>query len=407
MKYTKLSLDYMKTTSLAHRKSLGQYFTPKNICESILKEIPKKENMLILDPSSGGGDFLIAAGKYFDKCVLHGFEIDASLAKLSRKNIENEINSNTDLKIECVDTLKKNPKPIYDLVVGNPPYFEMKLNKENKKLYKEKYKDVVHGRINIFSLFIMEGINYLKDGGYLAYIVPSSMNNGAYFKKLRDYIIKNTSIEYLKILKNDNYFVDAKQAVMMIILKKGSSGKKYIFEKNGITIFSEKYEEIKNYYKNKTTLFEIEATVKTGSVVWNEHKNELTKDSKNAVLLIRSKNIKDGKLLDFNNKENKKLFDYIKIEKTDPTPAIAVNRITGSSNNMQVKAALIKNDFKYVGENHINIIFYKKGKDNKLFPLEKIYSSLTNKKNIEIMKLIIGNTQISKNELEKLFPIDF
>ena len=60
----------------------------------------------------------------------------------------------------------------------------------------------------------------LKPGGYLAYVVPPSMNNGAYFDRLRSYIIKNTNIEKIDVINNQALFDGANQNVMILVLKK-------------------------------------------------------------------------------------------------------------------------------------------------------------------------------------------
>ena len=76
------------------------------------------------------------------------------------------------------------------------------------------------GRTNIFSLFIYQGLKLLKNGGYLAFVVPPSMNNGAYFSKLREFIVENSNIEFMKVLKDPKMFHEALQSTMIIILKK-------------------------------------------------------------------------------------------------------------------------------------------------------------------------------------------
>ena len=42
---------------------------------------------------------------------------------------------------------------------------------------------------------------------------------------------------------------------------------------------------------------------------------------------------------------------------------------------------------------------------NQNYSLEDILNSLRDEENIKVMRLIIGNTQVSKTELEKLLPI--
>lgn len=393
--YTKESIDYLKNTDIKKRKKLGQYFTPKSIRELLLSKLPKKDNADILDPACGSGEFLLSCKKYFKNPILYGFDIDKKLINISSKLVKNASIKNFDFL--NIDINKKK----YDYIIGNPPYFELKLNEEIKK----KYFDIIKGRVNIFSLFIKTGLDLLKDGGYLAYVVPPSMNNGAYFSKLREYIIKNSSLEYLHIIDGADNFHLANQKVMLIILKKTNSKKssKYIFKKNGITIFTEDKKFLSDAYKNTVSLKEIGFGVKTGSIVWNEHKEKLTNDKNNSTLLIWASNINNGKIIIGYTKGKPQYIKNISNDLIIKSRVVVVNRITGSSKEINIKAAIV-NEKEFVCENHVNVIYMSKNA-NCNYSLEDIFKALQDKTNIKVMRLISGNTQISKTELERLLPI--
>lgn len=393
--YTKESIDYLKNTDIKKRKKLGQYFTPKSIRELLLSKLPKKDNADILDPACGSGEFLLSCKKYFKNPILYGFDIDKKLINISSKLVKNASIKNFDFL--NIDINKKK----YDYIIGNPPYFELKLNEEIKK----KYFDIIKGRVNIFSLFIKTGLDLLKDGGYLAYVVPPSMNNGAYFSKLREYIIKNSSLEYLHIIDGADNFHLANQKVMLIILKKTNSKKssKYIFKKNGITIFTEDKKFLNKAYKNTVSLKDIGYTVKTGSIIWNEHKEKLTNDKNNSTLLIWASNINNGKIIIGYTKGKPQYIKNISNDLIIKSRVVVVNRITGSSKDINIKAAIV-NEKEFVCENHVNVIYMSKNA-NCNYSLEDILKALQDKTNIKVMRLISGNTQISKTELERLLPI--
>lgn len=393
--YTKESIDYLKNTDIKKRKKLGQYFTPKSIRELLLSKLPKKDNADILDPACGSGEFLLSCKKYFKNPILYGFDIDKKLINISSKLVKNASIKNFDFL--NIDINKKK----YDYIIGNPPYFELKLNEEIKK----KYFDIIKGRVNIFSLFIKTGLDLLKDGGYLAYVVPPSMNNGAYFSKLREYIIKNASLEYLHIIDGADNFHLANQKVMLIILKKTNSKKssKYIFKKNGITIFTEDKNFLNKSYKNTVSLKDIGYTVKTGNIIWNEHKEKLTNDKNNSTLLIWASNINNGKIIIGYTKGKPQYIKNISNDLIIKSRVVVVNRITGSSKDINIKAAIV-NEKEFVCENHVNVIYMSKNA-NQNYSLEDIFKALQDKTNIKVMRLISGNTQISKTELERLLPI--
>ena len=390
------TLEYMNGVTVGYRKSLGQYFTPESIREKLLSQLPKKENPKILDPGCGTGEFLLTAKKYFNNPELYGWEIDEKLVRISQRLAP-------DAQIEKTDALKRNDYEKYEFVIGNPPYYEFCLDTELRK----KFGAVINGRANIYSLFVYQGIKLLKRGGYLAYVVSPSMNNGAFFAKLRSYIVENCNIEYLSVLDSPDLFNGALQSVMLLILKKGENKGDYIFKRNGILIFSEEVDYLTKVFEGKTTLYELGYEVKTGRLVWNQNRHLLTNEADGNIPLIWSYNItRDGLKLG-----NHKRPQYVKITGGyDMGTAIVVNRIVGRPGSGRVRAALIRQRMKFIGENHVNVIYPPK--QAKLLPTEETVSpkdilrQLNSPEKVKVVQSITGNTQISKNELERLFPID-
>ena len=386
----------MNKKPIQHRKAYGQYFTPKSIREELLKRLPKKQGPKVLDSSCGTGEFLLTAKEYFKNPKLIGWDIDEELVRISQKLVP-------EARTENADALMRSDYEEYDFVIGNPPYFEFAPDVNIKK----RYAEAISGRVNIYSLFIYQSIKLLKKGGYLAYVVSPSMNNGAYFANLRKFIINNCNIEYLSVLESSDLFHEALQSVMLLILKKGPNKGDYIFEKNGILIFSEHTDYLESAFRGKTTLSELGYTVRTGRLVWNENKHLLTHEAEGKIPLIWSYNVTpEGlKLNDIQRPQ------YVKIKDDyDIGPAIVVNRVVGRPGSGIIKAALIPEGMKFIGENHVNVIFPPKQArllgQQKSIGLEEILEQLNSGEKIRIVQSITGNTQISKKELENLFPID-
>ena len=392
--FHQLSERYLTETDLAYRKKLGQYFTPASIREYLLKQLPEMSSPKILDPACGSGEFLRTAADFYPDAQLCGWEIDPKLVKISRKLVPSaEIKKQDALTTECMSE--------FDFIIGNPPYFEFKPGKE----LKEKYCDVISGRTNIFSMFIKLGLDSLKTDGYLGFVIPTSMNNGAYFKKLREFIIERADIVHLKQIDSTAIFHNAQQQVMVLILKKRKNSGKYLYQKNMVSIFTPYPKKLQKAGSGKTTLFESGFDVKTGKIVWNKNKSILTNSENNSTLLIWAHNIEPNRL----NLGNHKKPQYIKTNRFDVGPAIVVNRITGSTQHLNLRAAVVKKGVKFAAENHVNVIYPPTRIDGKPVTeslLKSIASQISSQKSAQFVRLITGNTQLSKTELWKLLPIN-
>lgn len=392
--FNNLTRKYLDEADLTHRKALGQYFTPRQLREHLLSKLPRIKGASVLDPACGTGEFLLSAKDYFPGCRLFGWEIDTRLARLSRKAVPSA-------DIKRTDSLQQDSRTQFDFVIGNPPYFEFKPD----RILKDRYRYVISGRANIFAMFVKLGLDLVRPHGYLAYVIPPSMNNGAYFSGVRKYIMDNANIEYLSIQDSSSLFDKAQQTVMVMVLKKSPNKGSYVFSKSGITIFTPNPAELKRAFRGKTTLRELGLVVRTGKIVWNQHREKLTGNSSGAIPLIRAHNItSDGLVLDRRSDNSQ----YIRVDDFDTGPAIVVNRVTGAARNVHLKAALIEPGFKFVGENHVNVIYPPDGMPSgkALQLLKKVLAQVGSGETIEAMKLVTGNTQISRKELECLMPLD-
>jgi adenine-specific DNA-methyltransferase len=387
--YLSETLDYIRKTSLQYKKRKGQFFTPKSIRKELLERLPKLVRPKVLDPACGTGEFLLSAKEYFIEPELYGWEIDPKLVSIARRVVP-------DAHIELVDALRMPLKEEFDLIVGNPPYFEFKPDPE----LRAKFKKIMWGRPNIYAFFVYLSLKILKPGGYLAFVVSSSMNNGAYFKKLREFILQVADIKYLKVLNDPYLFKEVNHTFQLLILKKEHNTGRYIFRMNGITIFTDKAEKLKRMFKEAATLHELGYRVQTGKVVWNQNRDRLTNNKVKGIPLIWSHNIMGGRLVLLNKADKPQ---YIKSDRYDIGPAIVVRRVVGHPRRSgDIEAALIPPGFRFLGENHVNVIYPPNAS---LQELEEIVRQINSLEAQEVVKMITGNTQISKTELEKLFPI--
>jgi len=156
-------------------------------------------------------------------------------------------------------------------------------------------------------------------------------------------------------------------------------------------------------FEGSKTLEQLGLKVRTGNIVWNEHKEELTDDEENTLLIYNTNISKDNKL-EIKKFKNEEKGQYIKKDgRIDPI--LVVNR--GNGNSAYKLNYSIVDKGPYLIENHLNEIYSpKKMSKNQLLDVyEKIINSFKNPKTQEFIRLFLGNNGLSKTELETIFPI--
>ena len=388
---TRETRDYIARTPLEKRKSLGQFFTPAALRRKLLAGLALPERPRILDPACGTGEFLRTARRLWPDAELTGFEVDPQLAALSRSAVP-------EARIYRIDALEEPWRPAYDAVIGNPPYFEFK----PEAAFRKRYQAAISGRPNTYACFVKLGLELLLEGGVLAYVLPPSMNNGAYFRALRDFILTMCRVESLRILPAADLFEGASQTVMLLRLVKGEADDGvHLFRRGPFRLFCQDPARLHVLFEGATTLDDLGYCVRTGSVVWNQVRDQLTDEPQGAVRLIWAHNLAAG-ALDFRGKPGKPAF--VRGRQPLKGPAIVVNRVTGLGQKARLRAALVPRDMEFLGENHVNVVRPPEGMGEA--EVGHVVAALLSERAIAAVRELTGNTQISSLELQHLVPID-
>lgn len=405
-----LSIEHTNTNSTNILKKSGQYFTLSpsllNALFQNTQHFLKKKQISILEPSYGTGRVILECMKNFgNNSKITGIEIDKGLHQKTKEKLENEI---PNLNLINDDFLTHHFENKYDLIIGNPPYFEMKLTKEQK----EEYQDIISGRANIYSLFLYKCINLLNKNGRLHFVLPRSILSSKYFTRLRHFIYKHCNILNIITFDNDSLFKKAKQNVIVLLLEKRSKSldlvdldnldNNYTISINHRLVFTKYKEKIGYICNNTTSINNLNCYVKTGPTEWNKWKDNLTDNTSpdNTLPLIYSNNLNKDDLSSTRNQNRSRLHVNQNTKNMiEKGPFILVNRIISPQNPI-LRIYFERTNKEYFIENHVNII-----RGDSVLSLEKIYKSLQNDKTIEFIKLFSSNTQISQDELENIIPI--
>jgi hypothetical protein len=405
--YSELTINVTKILSKEEKKKFGIFISPKIIIYKLLSFVLEYINanginvQKILEPSCGTCEIINYCDALFDDVEIDGVEYNEKI-----------FNSIKDLTFKNKVNLIKNDFLAYNhilenqfhLIVGNPPYFVC-----SKNDVPVKYRDFCSGRPNIFGLFILHSLSMLSYEGILAFIIPKSFLNSLYYAPIRNYIKKTCKIIKIIDFTQDNEFIDTEQATFGLIIQKLEPVPEEPFECeysvkiNGNFMFASNSLELKQLFEGSTTLEQMGLKVRTGNIVWNEHKEELTDDADETLLIYNTNISKDNKL-EVKKFKNGEKGQYIKKDgKIGPT--LVVNRGNGNSAYKLNYAIITKAP--YLIENHLNEIYSPTQiEKNALLELyNKITNSFKNPKTQRFIEMFLGNNGLSKTELETIFPI--
>ena len=404
--YSPLTMLVTKQLSTIEKKKFGIFITPRCIVQklvsSVLRFVALQTIIIrdILEPSCGTCEIIQYIDSTWSNIRIDGIEVNPTLFQSI-----NQLTFKNKVSLQNLDFLKYKSDKLYDLIIGNPPYFVLK--KEEVPI---EYKEYIIGRPNMFGLFILHSISLLKTGGVLAFIISKSFLNSVYYSKIREYIKKTCEILLIQDYQDLNHFIDTDQCTFGIVVRKLAVVKEelndcsFSMKLNDTIVFTDDTNKLKLLLDGSTTIQELGLKVRTGQIVWNEHKPELTNDT-DKTLLIYNTNITNQNTLEVKQFKNKEKGQYIHLDGRGE-PILVVNRGNGNS-TYKLQYALIETG-PYLVENHLNEIycpsdFMEKKELTELY--NKIMVSFKNPKTQQFIDLFLGNNGLSKTELEQILPI--
>ena len=162
------------------KNKFGQYFTPQNMADFMIRLSSKKASEWILEPSAGEGVFIkLLKARGCGNIV--GYEIDPELAG----------------RFDCVrreSFISAEPNRKFALVIGNPPYIRWKnLEKELKDELEASpmWNKYFNALCDYSYIFMLKSVELLEEGGELIFICPEYWMNTTHSITLRNYLVEH------------------------------------------------------------------------------------------------------------------------------------------------------------------------------------------------------------------------
>lgn len=173
--------QYIHSTTAAHRREFGQYFTPDPIAAVLQQWVMEIAPETVLDPAVGTGKLLKG---FPEEAHLTGFDIDKTVLEQAASQLKEPHH----LTLEVADYLATGWEERYQGIICNPPYIKFK-SYPNKwdyfHLFQEKMGLKLSGYTNLYVLFLLKGLHQLEESGRAAFIVPTEFLNAGYGKPVR------------------------------------------------------------------------------------------------------------------------------------------------------------------------------------------------------------------------------
>lgn len=164
------------------RKTLGSFYTPEHVAETLVNWVVRSPNDRLLDPSCGDGRFLASHRNVV------GVDLDPAAIAAVVKGLPHA-------RVYAADFFDwaKHTRDRFECVVGNPPF--IRYQKFSGDVRRNALEVCARVGVKFSSLtsswapFVVAAASLLKPGGRLAFVVPAEIGHAPYAKPVLRYLL--------------------------------------------------------------------------------------------------------------------------------------------------------------------------------------------------------------------------
>ncbi|WQW00589.1 class I SAM-dependent DNA methyltransferase [Helicobacter pylori] len=150
----------------------------------------------------------------------------------------------------------------FDCIIGNPPYIRQEHIKDLKPLLEKQYQDFYNSSSDIYTYFFALALNLLKEKGFSAFITSNKYARAKYGAKLRELLLKKTTLVSYMELNALKVFESATVDTSIIHFIKQAPLKESVFK------YYEPTQNDKNDLKNTPSLLMKQNALSTESFIF-------------------------------------------------------------------------------------------------------------------------------------------
>lgn len=194
-----LGFLYQAHTPEGKRNLKGMYYTNKAVVDRMLMDVKLGDGCTFLDPCCGTGAFLMNV-QANTLSQLYGVDNDEIAVMIAKANlIALYPNDDTYPKVYCDDFLEDSLFTLnslvgtqFDFIYTNPPWGISKENSYTDDIIRSKERS---------SMFFVKAFKKLKNGGMMAFLMPSALLKVNMHSDFRSFVLNKTKIEKVAIFK--------------------------------------------------------------------------------------------------------------------------------------------------------------------------------------------------------------
>lgn len=207
------------------RKQRGAFFTPGPITRFITAWAVRSPADRVLEPSAGDAGFLVAAVDRLRGLApspsrrprVDGVEIHPYSAQCGRRRVEAAGGAASILER---DFFAVAPEPVYDSVIGNPPYIRYQgFTSESRARSRQaalRAGVALTGLASSWAAFTVHSALFLKRGGRLGLVLPAELLSVNYAAPVRKFLLESFARVEL-VLFDEQVFPEAAADVVLLL----------------------------------------------------------------------------------------------------------------------------------------------------------------------------------------------
>lgn len=216
---------FQSDDSHALRKGRGAFFTPDEITHFMAKWAIRNKDDRVMEPSAGDAAFLVAATARLHELDIgviavpevDGVEIHAHSAKVARDRVS-AAGGRANLRVS--DFFDVAPSPVYDTVIGNPPYIRYQnftgVSRAKSRKAALRAGVALTGLASSWAAFTVHSALFLKQGGRLALVLPAELLSVNYAAPVRQFLFDRFRQVEL-VLFEEQVFPGAEADVVLLL----------------------------------------------------------------------------------------------------------------------------------------------------------------------------------------------